>query len=77
MQKNQRELVQRLFVLATALLEETHKVAYRGHGRKHKKAVYRYLAQSLSTAGSDLTVISDAILASLRPPPESKARIHE
>ena len=66
MDKHQRELVSRLFTLATEILEDTHEPMTRGQSVRLPAAEYRSRAALLQQAAQDLKSIAGAIAATLR-----------
>ena len=66
MDRSHSELVQRLFTLATEILEDTVETAVAGQSSKRSIKLYALYARELSTTGAGLTAIGDAICAALR-----------
>lgn len=61
MDKNHRELVQRLFALATEILEDTVEAAVAGQSNKRSRTQCVRYAREISAAGGDLISIAHAI----------------
>ena len=67
--EDDRELARRLFVIATAMLEDAIEIAAAGQASKRRAAELVELAERLQTAVRDIAAISEgiAIIASRRP----------
>lgn len=63
MDADKRELVRRLFVVATEILEDTHPHATGGQAAKLKSRAYTAYARRLEAAARDLAAVSAAIMA--------------
>ncbi len=62
MNRDQRELLQRLFVVATELLETAHEAAIAGQAEGLTAKGYVAVTEQLRTASQRLKTLADAIL---------------
>ena len=65
--KHRKDLVCRLFVLATEILEDTHEFAAFGQWAGNKPQDHNALNIEIRKAAADLDAIAGAIAAALRP----------
>ena len=66
MDRDQRELVQRLFAAATIILEDAHQIAIAGQSHKRAPKGYAACEDRLRNSALDLRAITDSVLAVLR-----------
>lgn len=57
-----RELVCRMFVVATLIAAEAHEIAVAGQSPKRTAAGYRKYALRIRSAASDMTAVADAVI---------------
>ena len=66
MDRDQRDLVQRLFVTATIILEDAHQIAIAGQSHKRASKGYAACADRLRNSALDLRAVTDSVLVVLR-----------
>jgi hypothetical protein len=66
MDKHRRDLVRRLFTLATEILEDAHEPISKGQGVRHRPSEYRAKAIKLMQVAEDLGSIAGAVIGALR-----------
>lgn len=74
MDKYRRDLVRRLFTLATEILENSHHPISKGQAGALAAREYRLKAHRLAKAGAELKALSGAILAALGPDAPKRLR---
>jgi len=79
MDRDQIELVRRLFVAATIILEDAHEFAIAGQSHKRRAEGYAACAGRLRNTARDLSAVADSVVAVLRqnrelPPRNTKKR---
>lgn len=67
MNKDHRDLIRRLFTLATELLEDTHGFATKGQSSRLRAKDYAACAQQLAETGQNLAATAQTILTTLKP----------
>ena len=67
MDKDHRDLVRRLFTLATEIFEDAHEPISQGQGHQLKVNEYRIRAKCLAQTAQDLGSVAGAISAAFRP----------